>query len=209
MWQAAVRLAEGTGYGTAPGRKQSAAPGHKQSAAPGRKRSAAPDHKQSAASFVQGLEELSANGTLAVAEDTPGEEPLGLTANVGADGKLMARVVRTGGPARSGRIDAISARGQRLGEAPFSLSAGATETEVTFELPLELRNQVTRLEIASASWLPVSTTSSVSCWARPVIMSRIAADFCEKPSATRSNLKVFASCGASPDGSRVNVPSVR
>lgn len=107
------------------------------------------DHNESAATFVQGLEELSANGTLAVVEDTPGEEPLGLTANVGADGKLMARVVRTGGPARSGRIDAVSARGQRLGEAPFSLSAGATETEVTFELPLELRNQVTRLEIAS------------------------------------------------------------
>ena len=64
-----------------------------------------------------------------------------------------------------------------------------SERSSTSESPVVLSEELTsstRLEIASASWLPVSTTSSVSCWVRPVIMSRIAADFCEKPSATRS-----------------------
>lgn len=130
------------------------------------------DHDESAAPFIQGLEDLAANGTFAIAEDTPGDEPLGVTARVGADGKLMARIVRTGGPARSGRIDAISARGQRLGEAPFTLTAGGTETEVTFELPLELRNQVTRLEIGSErSAGTVSLLDGRSQWQRVGMIS--------------------------------------
>ena len=42
----------------------------------------------------------------------------------------------------------MSARGQRLGEAPFTLGAGDTRALATFDMPLELRNQVTRVEIA-------------------------------------------------------------
>lgn len=105
------------------------------------------DHKAEAASFAEGLEKAAGEGTFAIVEDTPGSEPLGLTAGVGANGKLTATVLRTDGPARSGRIDAFSARGQRLGEAPFTLAAGASRVDVTFDLPLELRNQVTRLEL--------------------------------------------------------------
>ena len=107
------------------------------------------DHKEEAAAFASGLETAASGGTFAVVEESSGEEPLGLTAGVGPDGKLIATVLRTGGSSRAGRIDAFSARGQRLGETPFTLSAGATAAEVTFDLPLELRNQVTRLEIAS------------------------------------------------------------
>ncbi len=80
--------------------------------------------------------------------------------------------MRTGGPAREGRIDAFSARGQRLGEAPFSLAAGAAATDVTFGLPLELRNQVTRLEIASErSAGAVSLLDGRSQWQRVGMIS--------------------------------------
>ena len=130
------------------------------------------DHDEGAAAFAEGLEGLADGGTLAIVEETPGDEPLGLTAAVGADGKLVARVLRTGGPARSGRIDAVSARGQRLGEATFSLTPGATETTVTFELPLELRNQVTRLDIsAERSAGTVSLLDGRSQWQRVGMIS--------------------------------------
>src|SRR6185312_9307606 len=44
--------------------------------------------------------------------------------------------------------NAYSARGERLGEAPFKLNAGARSADVAFDLPLELRNQVARIELA-------------------------------------------------------------
>ena len=130
------------------------------------------DHRGDAASFADGLVALAGDGGFSIVEDTGGHEPLGLTAGVGADGKLIASVLRTGGPAREGRIDAFSARGQRLGEAPFSLAAGAGASEVTFGLPLELRNQVTRLEIASErSSGAVSLLDGRSQWQRVGMIS--------------------------------------
>ena len=130
------------------------------------------DHDGEAAAFAEGLEKTAGQGTFALVEDAGGEEPLGLTAGVGADGKLTATVLRTGGPVRSGRIDAFSARGQRLGEAPFTLTSGATKDDVTFDLPLELRNQVTRLEIAAEhSAGTVSLLDGRSQWQRVGMIS--------------------------------------
>lgn len=130
------------------------------------------DHGGDAASFAEGLERAAGEGTFALVEDAAGSEPLGLTAYLGPDGKLMAAVLRTGGPARSGRIDAFSARGQRLGEALFTLPAGATRTEVAFELPLELRNQVTRLGLAGEhSAGAVSLLDGRSQWQRVGMLS--------------------------------------
>ena len=130
------------------------------------------DHDGAAGAFAEGLEQAAGQGTFALVEDTGGDEPLGLTAGVGADGKLVATVLRTGGPARSGRIDAFSARGQRLGEALFALSNGATRADVTFDLPLELRNQVTRLELAAEhSAGAVSLLDGRSQWQRVGMIS--------------------------------------
>lgn len=130
------------------------------------------DHDSEAASFAAGLEKAAGHGTFALVEDAGGDEPLGITAGVGPDGKLMATVLRTGGPARSGRIDAFSARGQRLGEAPFTLTSGATKADVAFELPLELRNQVTRLELTSEhSAGAVSLLDGRSQWQRVGMIS--------------------------------------
>jgi hypothetical protein len=104
------------------------------------------DHDGTTRAFADGLVRL-AEGRLAVVAPRPGEEALGAAAEV-ADGRLVARVLRAEGGERAGMAHAISARGQRLGEAPFTLRAGEGSALATFDMPLELRNQVTRVEIA-------------------------------------------------------------
>lgn len=106
------------------------------------------DHGGEGTDFAAGLSKLADGATLAVISDAPGREALGLDAGVSADGKLTGRIVRSSGPARDGLVQAFSARGERLVDAPFKLDAGASVAEITLPLPLELRNQVTRLEIA-------------------------------------------------------------
>src|SRR6185312_1580239 len=87
-------------------------------------------------------------------------------------GKLEARVLRPTGGARNGFVHAISTRGQSLAEAPFEFTAGAAATTVPFELPLELRNQVGRVEIAGErSAGAVSLIDSRSQWHRVALIS--------------------------------------
>ncbi len=105
------------------------------------------DHAEAARGFMDKIAGLS-GGKLTVIETGAGDEPMGVAASVGNGGRLEAVVVRTAGPQREGVLHAFSARGQRLGEAPFHFSPGQSVAEVPFDLPLELRNQVTRIEIA-------------------------------------------------------------
>ena len=106
------------------------------------------DHKSNAGDIGKKLAALAGSGSFAVLDETKGHEPLGLTAHLGDKGKLKALVLSPGGSERDGSVNAYSARGERLGEAPFKLNAGARSADVTFELPLELRNQVARIELA-------------------------------------------------------------
>lgn len=106
------------------------------------------DHDATAADFADGLARLAAGGSLVVVADEPPYDPLGLSAEIAAGGKLEARVLASGRVGREGMLHALSARGERLGEAPFSLASGVRSTKIAFEMPLELRNQVTRIEIA-------------------------------------------------------------
>jgi hypothetical protein len=64
-------------------------------------------------------------------------------------GRLDARVLRpsVSGPGQ-GVVRALDRKGLVLGEAPFDF-AGATEAEAKFEIPIELRNEIARLEIAN------------------------------------------------------------
>ncbi len=105
------------------------------------------DHDGSARELADKLMELT-GGRLAVVETPPGHEALGVVAGVATGGRLDAQVLRAEGAARTGILHAMSARGQRLGETPFTLGAGETRAIASFEMPLELRNQVTRVEIA-------------------------------------------------------------
>jgi hypothetical protein len=105
------------------------------------------DHDDTARAFGDGLRGLATAG-LAVVVTAPGQEALGASATVAGGGRLEAQVLRADGAgARSGTLHALSGRGQRLGSAPFALAAGETRAVASFELPLELRNQVTRIEI--------------------------------------------------------------
>lgn len=130
------------------------------------------DHDGKAATFGEFLAKAAGDGKLTVVDVSSGNEPLGLSAGVGADGKLTARIVRTGGSARDGVAHVYSARGQRLGEAPFRIGAGETVATAAIEMPLELRNQVTRLEIAGTrSAGSVSLLDQRSQWQRVGLIS--------------------------------------
>jgi hypothetical protein len=130
------------------------------------------DHDGKSAAFGEALAKAAGSGNLTVVDVSAGSEPLGLSAAVGADGKLTARILRTGGGARDGVVHAYSSRGQRLGEAAFRLGAGETVSTATIELPLELRNQVTRLEIAGTrSAGSVSLLDQRSQWQRVGLIS--------------------------------------
>ena len=130
------------------------------------------DHGGEAAAFAEGLSQLTSNGTLAVVQDPGGHEALGLLSDISKDGKLLAKVMRTSGPPRQGTVHAYSAKGQRLGEAPFKFDNAETVKDVTFELPLELRNQVTRIEIAAeTSAGAVNLLDGRSQWQRVGLLS--------------------------------------
>ena len=104
------------------------------------------DHDGATRAFAERIAGLAS--AFSVVETVNGQEALGVSANVGAGGKLEAQVLRAGGQARAGTLHALSARGQRLGEAPFALGVGETRALAAIDLPLELRNQVTRVEVA-------------------------------------------------------------
>uniref|UniRef100_UPI00117758DF hypothetical protein n=1 Tax=Brachyspira hyodysenteriae TaxID=159 RepID=UPI00117758DF len=50
--------------------------------------------------------------------------------------------------ADTGLVRALDQKGSPIGEANFSFGTQDSETETSFELPVELRNDITRLEIA-------------------------------------------------------------
>ncbi|MFG1263527.1 DUF4159 domain-containing protein [Xanthobacter aminoxidans] len=75
--------------------------------------------------------------------------PLALAGAENAAEALTVKVLRpTSGAPRSGRVTARDMRGLVLAEAPFTLPEGASEVDARFDLPVELRNEVARLEIA-------------------------------------------------------------
>jgi len=130
------------------------------------------DHDSQAAETAQRLKALAQDGTFAVVADGRGGEALGLYAGIGQSGKLEARLLRSGGGARGGFVHAYSVRGQRLGETPFTLNSGDPMTTVALELPLELRNQVARVEIAGErSAGAVSLLDARSQWHRVALIS--------------------------------------
>ena len=101
------------------------------------------------ADFAESLVKL-AGSAANVAMLRPGREDaaLGLAQATGERSELAARILSGGEGPRLGIVKALSSRGEPLGEAPFEIPQGAREAETQFNLPLEIRNQVARLEIA-------------------------------------------------------------
>ena len=131
------------------------------------------DHKGETTAFAETINGLATSGTFMVVDDPTGSAPRALVGNVGAGGKLEARVLRTGtNGVSSGTLNAYSARGAQLGSAAFTFNGGAQETKATFELPLELRNQITRIAISdSRSAGAVSLLDARSQWQRVGLIS--------------------------------------
>ena len=105
------------------------------------------DHDGTTAAFADVLSRVGRAG-FATIETGSGREALGLASALGQGGRLEGIAMRPGGGARDGVVHAFSQRGQRLGEAVFRMAPGETRAQASFDLPLELRNQVVRLEIA-------------------------------------------------------------
>jgi len=66
-----------------------------------------------------------------------------------AAGALTVKVLRTSGAgAQSGTVRALDLKGLPLGDATFAFKEGERETDAELSLPVEIRNDIARLEIA-------------------------------------------------------------
>ncbi|HEY6830977.1 MAG TPA: DUF4159 domain-containing protein, partial [Pseudolabrys sp.] len=97
--------------------------------------------------FVSGLKRVIGNHPLTI---VAGGVPIA-HALAGADnaaGALTVNVLRAqSGIPENGVVNAVDLKGLPLGQAPFSFKSGDRETEASINLPVEIRNDVARLEI--------------------------------------------------------------
>ncbi|MEJ0078204.1 MAG: DUF4159 domain-containing protein [Alphaproteobacteria bacterium] len=71
-----------------------------------------------------------------------------LTAADNAAGSLTVKVLRAGVRDNDvGLVRALDPKGLPLGEAPFAFKGSERETEAAFDLPVEIRNDIARLEV--------------------------------------------------------------
>ena len=64
-------------------------------------------------------------------------------------GALSVKVLRAAtGAADTGTVRALDLKGLPLGEAPFAFKDADRETDARFDLPVEIRNDIARIEIA-------------------------------------------------------------
>lgn len=72
-----------------------------------------------------------------------------LTAAENAAARMVVKVLRaSAGAPETGLVRALDAKGSPVGDARFAFGMQETETDAAFDLPVELRNDITRLEIA-------------------------------------------------------------
>jgi hypothetical protein len=74
--------------------------------------------------------------------------PLALAAAENAAARMTVKVLRANGGIGAGVVRAIDQKGSPIGEARYTFSPQDRETEAAFDLPVELRNDIARLEIA-------------------------------------------------------------
>ena len=99
------------------------------------------------AEFLKGLGKAVADRTLTVFEGgTP--SALALAGAENAAAKMTVKVLRADGEAAAGVLRALDQKGSPIGETHFAFASGERETEAAFDLPVELRNDIARLEIS-------------------------------------------------------------
>jgi len=100
------------------------------------------------AAFITNLEQTVRQHPLTIV--TGGiPQPRALNSAENAAGALAVKVLRaTPGANDTGTVRALDLKGLPLGETQFTFKSADRETEARFELPVELRNEIARLEIA-------------------------------------------------------------
>ncbi len=126
-----------------------------------------------AGAFAKTLSALAGDeASLAIAAPGAGAGALALRAGTGKKGVLVAQVIRAEGGNRGGTVRAFTARGEQLGEVGFALKAGAVTADAKIALPLEIRNQISRIEIAGeTSAGAVHLLDARSQWRRVGVIS--------------------------------------
>jgi hypothetical protein len=97
--------------------------------------------------FLEGLSKTIGDRALTVVEGGA-LSPLALAAAENAAAKMTVKVLRTDGGVAAGIVRAIDQKGSPIGEARYAFAPQDRETEAAFDLPVELRNDIARLEIA-------------------------------------------------------------
>ena len=100
-----------------------------------------------AAALGKALSALTASGGIDIYSDAAGAGALAIARVATGGGLFRVRVYKSESSARSGQVLATTARGEILDAAPFN-TGSQNQTEVVLDLPLDLRNQVSRLEVA-------------------------------------------------------------
>lgn len=96
----------------------------------------------------QFAEGLAAKGSLRVLTDKAGSAPLAVTPPQVDPKGLRFRVLRSeSGFPFNGTLRAIGQDGRYIGQAPFSFDEKTRETATIFELPSDLQNEITRVDI--------------------------------------------------------------
>jgi hypothetical protein len=97
--------------------------------------------------FIEGLGKTIGDRTLTIFEGGA-PSPLALVAAENAAAKMTVKVLRADGGVATGVVRALDIKGSPIGEASFAFAPQDHETEAAFDLPVELRNDIARLEIA-------------------------------------------------------------
>ena len=99
------------------------------------------------AEFIEALGKTIGDRTLTVFEGgTP--SPMALVAAENAAAKMTVKVLRADTGLAAGVVRALDAKGSPIGEARFGFAPPEREAEAVFDLPVELRNDIARLEIS-------------------------------------------------------------
>lgn len=100
-----------------------------------------------AAQFAERLGAL-AGGGVTLIEPAAENRALALLPPEREAGGIVPRVIRADGTGiREGSVRAVDAEGTTIGDKRFRLGEGEAYADVAFDLPLELRNRIARLEI--------------------------------------------------------------
>jgi hypothetical protein len=98
--------------------------------------------------FLEGLSKVIGDRTLTIFEGAPPAHALVAAENAAA--KMTVKVLRANASVAidAGIVRGLDQKGSPIGEARYAFAPQDRETEAAFDLPVELRNDIARLEIA-------------------------------------------------------------